>query len=33
MNVDCNPTRPVNKNYDYCMKEVGKLVFFKAALD
>ena len=29
MNVDCNPTRPVYKNYDYCMKEVGKLVFFK----
>ena len=29
MNVDCNPTRPVNKNYDYCMKEVGKFVFFE----
>ena len=27
MNVDCNPTRPPYKSYNYCMKEAGMLVF------
>jgi hypothetical protein len=28
MNVDCNPTKDAYKDYNYCMKEAGKLKFF-----
>jgi hypothetical protein len=28
MNVDCNPTKDAYKDYNYCMKEAGKLTFF-----
>ena len=27
LNVDCNPTKSVHKDYQYCMKEAGKLMF------
>ena len=28
LNVDCNPTRDVYKDFDYCMKEAGKLLYY-----
>ena len=27
LNVDCNPTKGVHKDYKFCMKEAGKLMF------
>ena len=27
LNVDCNPTKGAYKDYNYCMKQAGKLLF------
>ena len=28
LNIDCNPTKDAYKDYNFCMKEAGKLTFF-----